>query len=177
MRRPRLDCILSILFALLTIVVARGALAQDMLPIFGTPDQPAETAKPAPATPPQVSPSAQAVIPPAPAAALAAPVKKPTIAAIERPAPPRHHLATAAEKKKFVALMKRLVPTHRESAHHEIARRVVVHETRPDLPPPGTVVPPPGYYPPGPYYQHLGYVAPYQAWGGFRGPYPYYDYP
>lgn len=175
MRRPRFCLILSILFALLTIVVVRSAAAQDMLPIFGTPDQPAATAKPAPVPPPQ-SPSAQAVIPPAPTVAPAAPVKEPTIAVIEHPAPPRRHVAPAAEKKKFASLMKRLVPTHRETVHHEIVRRVV-HETRPDLPPPGTIVPPPGYYPPGPYYQHLVYATPYHAWGGFRGPYPYYDYP
>ena len=178
MRRPRFHIILSVLFTLLTIEVARSAAAQDMLPVFGTPDQPAESAKPAPVTSPQVSAPAQAVIPLASTAALAAPVKKPSNAPIDHPAPPRRHVATAAEQKKFAALMKRLAPTHRETVHHQIVRRVVVHEPRPDLPPPGTFAPPPGYYPPGPYYQHLVYAAPYPAWGGgFRGPYPYYDYP
>jgi len=176
MRRPRFCFILSIFFALLAIVAARPLAAQDMPPIFGTPEQPAESAKPAPAMPSQVSASAPAVIPPAATAALAAPVEKPTVAVIGHLAPPRRHVATPAEKKKFAALTKRLVPTHRETLHHEVARRVVAHETRPDLPPPGMVVPPPGYYPPGPY-SHLVYGGPYHGWGGFRGPYSYYDYP
>jgi len=145
-----------------------------MPPIFGTPDHPAATVKPAPATPAQISPSAQAVIPPASTTAQSSLEKRPAIAAIEHPAPPRRHVTTAAEKNRFAALMRKLVSAHHETAHHETVHRVVVRE--PDLPP-GTVVPPPGYYPLGPYYQRLVYAGPYRGWGGFRGPYPYYGHP
>lgn len=151
-----------------------------MLPIFGMPNQPAATVTPAPVLQPQASPSAQAAIPPA-AVVPVLPARQPQAAAVVKraTAAPEHRVATAAEKKKFAALMKRLVPAHREAMHHETVHRVVVHDTRPDLPPPGTIVPPPGFYPPGPgpYYQHLVYGGPYRGWGGFRRPYPYYDYP
>lgn len=165
------------LFAFLAIAVTRPAAAQDMLPIFGMPNQPAAVVTPAPTAPPQVSPSAQAVIPPASTTARAVPEKRPAVAAIEQAAPPHRHVVTAAEKKKFAALMKKLVPAHRETPHRETVHRVVVHETRPGFPPAGTVVPPPGYYPPGPYYQRLVYAGPYGGWGGFRGSYPYYNHP
>jgi hypothetical protein len=174
MRRSLASFISSMLFAFLAIAVTRPVAAQDMLPIFGMPDQPAAAVTPT--TPPQVSPSAQAVIPPAVVAPPAL-SKKAQVAAVKpATAAPQHRVATAAEKKKFAALIKKLVPAHRETAHHETVRRVVVHETRPDLPLPGTVVAPPGYYPPGPYYQRLVYAGPYGGWGGFRGPYPYYNY-
>ncbi len=175
MRRSHIGFISSMFFAFLAIVAAmRPAAAQDMLPIFGTPEQPAETVKPATALSPQVSPSAQAVIPPAPMTARAAPEKRPAVAATEHSAPPHRHLATAAEKKKFAALMKKLASAHREVVHHATGHPVAARE--PDLPP-GTIIPPPGYYPPGPLYQRLVYAGPYRGWGGFRGPYPYYEHP
>lgn len=177
MRRSQVSFILSMLFAFLVSTALRPAAAQDMLPIFGTPNQPAATVAPAPIPPPQASPSAQAEIPPA-TVAPAAPARQAQAAIAKRPvAAAEHRVVAMAEKKKFAALMKRLVPAHRKTAHHETVHRVVVRETRPDLPPPGTIVPPPGYYPPGPYYQRLVYAGPYRGWGGFRGPYSYYDHP
>lgn len=180
MRRSQVSFILSILFAFLVIAALRPAAAQDMLPIFGMPNQPAATVTPAPAPvlQPQASPSAQAAIPPA-AVVPTAPARQAQAAVVKRATATSDHRAATAEKKKFAALMKRLVPVHREGVHHETVHRVVVHDTRPDLPPPGTIVPPPGFYPPGPgpYYQHLVYGGPYRGWGGFRRPYPYYDYP
>lgn len=179
MRRSQVSFILSILFAFWVISGSRPVAAQDMLPIFGMPNQPAATMMPAPAPPPQASPSAQAAIPPV-AVAPGVPAKQVQAAVVKRAtAAPEHRVATAAEKQKFAALMKRLVPAHREAVHHETVHRVVVHETRPDLPPPGTIVPPPGFYPPGPgpYYQRLVYAGPYRGWGGFRRPYSYYDHP
>jgi hypothetical protein len=170
MRRSQTGFIVSMFFAFLAILVPRLAAAQDMPPILAPLDPPTT---PAPAASSAAAPSAEAVIPPA----AVAPAKRPQVAAVRPPESPSHHVATAAENKKFAALLKRLAQAHHEAAHRETVRRVVVvHETRPDLPP-GTVVPAPGYYPPGPYYQRLVYAGPYRGWGGFRGPYPYYDHP
>jgi len=167
MRRSQSGFIVSVLFAFLAILAARLAMAQDMPPILAPLDPPTA---PAPAT---ASPSAEAVIPPA----AVVPAKKPQVAAVKPPESPSHHVATAAEKKKFAALLRRLAQAHHETAHRTTVRRVVVvHETRPDLPP-GTILPAPGYYPSGPYYQRLVYAGPYRGWDGFRRPYSYYDHP
>lgn len=171
MQRAHSGFIVSMLFAFSEILAPRLVAAQDMPPILAPVDPPAPAAPVASSAAP---PSAEAVIP----RPVATPAKKPQVATAGHAEPSSHHAATAAEGKKFAALLKRLAQPHREVAHRETVRRVVVvHETRPDLPP-GTVVPGPSYYPPGSDYQRLVYAGPYRGWGGgFRGPYSYYDHP
>ena len=151
---------LPLLFAALAIIAVPGvALAQDMPPILAPPTVPEVPAKLAP-----VSPSAEAVIPPA------APVKQEHIAAVDHPTP-AHHAAKSATVKK------RLAAVHaRRTAHHVAVNHVAIREPEPSMPP-GSIVPPPGYYGPGPY-EHLVYGGPprglYGGWGGYRGRYSYY---
>jgi hypothetical protein len=180
MLRAQLSFITSMLFAFLVIVAPRLTLAQDMPPILAPPVLP----NAAPATPSPASPSAEAAVPPA----VAPTVKRPQVAIAKRPAvTANHRVATAAEKKKFAALLKRLSPADKKTeyheairhvAAHETVRRVAVHETVPPprMLPPGMVIAPPSYYGPGPY-QRLVYAGPYGGWGGFRRPYPYYNHP
>ena len=165
MHRSRTSVISSVFFAFSVLGAPQLVSAQDMPPIF-VPPAPAPQATPAP-----VSPSAQAVIPPA-----AAP--KPQIANVVHPSSSpaaSHRVETAAEKRKFATLLKKLAAAHRETAHHETVHRVAARETVPGLPP-GAMVPPPDYYSPGPY-QRMVYGGPYAyggGWGGYRRPYPYY---
>ena len=182
MRRSQSGFFSLLLFALLAIAAARPVTAQDMPAIMAPLDPSTTAAKPAvppPAVSAPASPSAEAAVPLAVPVPVA-PAKKPQVAAIPHPtAKSTRHVATAAEKKKFAALLKRLAPVHHEAVHHETVRRVIVvaHAPPPSYLPPGTPVEPPGYYPPGPYYQRLVYAGPYGGWGGFHRPYPYYNYP
>ena len=177
MRRSQSSFVSALFLALLAITASRPVTAQDMPPILAPLELPATAAKPATPTAPAASPTAEAAIPPA-AAVTTSPAKKPPVMAVLQhpPAMPAHHVTPAAEKKKFAVLLKRLAQAHHETLHHE-----TVHHVAAQLPPahlpPGTVVAPPGYYPPGPYYQRLVYAGPYAGWGGYRRPYPYYDYP
>ena len=141
--------------------------AQDMPPILAP-------VTPAPVVSPSPSPSAEAVIPPAPVATPTAPARvappitptrKAHVATVVRRAPSHHRAAWAA-------LTKRLATARA----HATTRHVALREPEPSFPP-GTVVPPPSYYGPGPY-QQLVYGGPprgiYGGWGRYRGPYPYY---
>jgi hypothetical protein len=168
MFRSRAGVILSVFFALLVMGMPRLASAQDMPPIFA-PRAPV----PAPQTPQATAaPAAQAVIPPRATASAATPTRPPQQAvAAPHPAAASHRVATAAEKRKFAALLHQLAASHRAAAHHENASRVLVHVPGQDLPP--GAMPPPSYYPPGPY-QRLVYGGPYSGWGGYRRPFPYY---
>jgi len=168
---------LSLFFAFLAItLVPDGGAAQDMPPILAPPDLPAIPATPAPiaaapARPPaDASPSAQAAIPPAVPPLPASSVAKLQTAA-KHAAPAHHRAASAAEKHRFAALMRRLAARHRSAVH-----RVAVREA--NLPPlPGAVVPPPGYYPPGPYRRLVFGGPPPGPYGWGYRPFPYDGYP
>jgi hypothetical protein len=180
MQGSRSGFALALLFAFLVVRAPGIAAAQDMPPILAplaaAPTTPTVAPKPAP-----ITPSAEAVIPPAASASVAKPVDKPHVVAIAHP-------PVAHQNTKFTALVKHLttahshVETHHAAAPHHIAEthRVAARVIEPSLPP-GMPVPPPGYYEPG-YspgpYQRLVYGGPppglYGGWGGYRGRLPYY---
>src|SRR5579863_7522586 len=152
----------ALLFALLAIGDAGGAWAQDMPPLPAplTP-APAVEANPAPAPEAKpASPSAEAAIPPVPAAStpIAKPADAPHVVALAHPRPAPHRSA------KFAALVRRLTATHTRStaARHDhestTTRHVALRPPQRSLPP-GMSLPPPGFYGPAPY-QQLVYAGP-----------------